>query len=155
MLTIEQWLQEYDVSHRNPFNKLTHWICVPAIMFSILGLCWSIAIPDILIRQSVPFNWALVVIVLALGYYALLSVQLAVGMLLVSMTMVGILLLLEQFSAPLWQLSLLIFVLAWIGQFIGHKVEGKKPSFFKDVQFLLIGPLWLLSFVYRKLGINY
>lgn len=37
-----------------------------------------------------------------------------------------------------------IFVVAWIAQFYGHHVEGKKPSFFADLQFLMIGPLWLL-----------
>jgi uncharacterized membrane protein YGL010W len=53
---------------------------------------------------------------------------------------------------PVWAICLTLFVVAWIGQFIGHKIEGKKPSFFKDVQFLLIGPAWLLSKVYRKAG---
>ena len=48
-----------------------------------------------------------------------------------------------------------IFVLAWIGQFIGHKIEGEKPSFFEDLQFLLIGPDWLLGAIYQKLGIRY
>jgi uncharacterized membrane protein YGL010W len=46
---------------------------------------------------------------------------------------------------------LAVFAIAWLGQFIGHKVEGAKPSFFKDLQFLLIGPLWLLSYVYQRL----
>jgi uncharacterized membrane protein YGL010W len=54
-----------------------------------------------------------------------------------------------------WKVSIVVFVIAWIGQFIGHSIEGKRPSFFKDLQFLLIGPLWLLSFVYRRLGIRY
>jgi uncharacterized membrane protein YGL010W len=56
---------------------------------------------------------------------------------------------------PLWQIAAVLFVLAWIGQFIGHKIEGKKPSFFKDLQFLLIGPAWLMSFVYRSAGLPY
>ena len=51
-------------------------------------------------------------------------------------------------------LYLLTFIVAWIGQFIGHKIEGKKPAFFKDLQFLLIGPVWLLSFIYNKLNIK-
>ena len=55
---------------------------------------------------------------------------------------------------PLWQVCLLLFVLAWIGQFYGHKVEGKKPSFLKDLQFLLIGPAWLMNFIYKRLGIG-
>ena len=67
----------------------------------------------------------------------------------------GNLLIENYFVTPLWIISLYIFVIAWIGQFIGHKIEGKKPSFFQDLQFLLIGPAWLLSFVYNKIGIKY
>jgi len=61
----------------------------------------------------------------------------------------------ETAETPLWAISLTLFVLAWIGQFIGHKIEGKKPSFFKDIQFLLVGPAWLMGFIYKRLGINY
>jgi uncharacterized membrane protein YGL010W len=56
---------------------------------------------------------------------------------------------------PLWQVAAVVFVLAWTGQFIGHVFEGRRPSFFKDLQFLLIGPAWLLSFIYRHLGLEY
>ena len=48
-----------------------------------------------------------------------------------------------------------VFVLAWIGQFVGHMIEGRKPSFFEDVKFLLVGPAWLLGFIYRRAGIRY
>ena len=60
----------------------------------------------------------------------------------------------KYYDPEVWRLSLAIFIVAWIGQFIGHKIEGKKPSFFEDLQFLLIGPAWLLSFIYNKLGIK-
>ena len=94
--------------------------------------------------------------VLALGYYVRLSPQLAVGMLLVWLLMAGMLRFVGSYAPlPLWAVCLIIFVLAWIGQFWGHKVEGKKPSFLKDLQFLLIGPLWLLHFIYRRLGWQY
>ena len=59
----------------------------------------------------------------------------------------------EIIDPSIWKLSMLIFILGWIGQFIGHKIEGQKPSFFEDIQFLLIGPAWLLSFIYKKLGV--
>ena len=77
------------------------------------------------------------------------------------MSVIGALLILGNFwliqtiDLPMWQISVMIFIPAWIGQFIGHKIEGRKPSFFKDLQFLLIGPAWLLSFIYKKLGIRY
>jgi uncharacterized membrane protein YGL010W len=78
------------------------------------------------------------------------------GMMLIATLMVaGNYFILHYAPLPLWAVSLIIFTGAWIGQFVGHKIEGKKPSFFKDLQFLLIGPAWLLSFIYRKIGITY
>jgi uncharacterized membrane protein YGL010W len=47
-----------------------------------------------------------------------------------------------------------LFVAAWIAQFWGHNVEGKKPSFIKDVQFLMIGRLGIMSFIYKKIGLS-
>jgi uncharacterized membrane protein YGL010W len=77
-------------------------------------------------------------------------------MLLVSaLVMYGNMWLAAALPLPLWITSIIIFALAWVGQFYGHAVEGKKPSFLKDVQFLMIGPAWVLAFLYRKLGIKY
>jgi len=155
MLTIEQWLDEYNESHQNRVNKILHWICVPLIVLSLLGMLWSIPVPVGIDNLLFKPNLALVFIVFVLIYYFLLSVKLSIGMLLVSAAMILILQTLSGFNTSLWLISLVVFVIAWIGQFIGHKIEGKSPSFFKDLQFLLIGPLWLLSYVYRKLGIQY
>ena len=63
--------------------------------------------------------------------------------------------LLDTLAWPLWLTSVVIFIVAWIGQFVGHAVEGKRPSFFKDLQFLLIGPLWLLAAAYRRFSVPY
>ncbi|MEB3735230.1 Mpo1-like protein [Halopseudomonas pachastrellae] len=140
MKAIDQWFDEYGESHRNPINKLTHWICVPLITFSVLGMLWAI------------HPWvAMLVVGGSLLFYAMLSWQIAAAMLVVSLVM---LLILSMMTYVFWP-SVAIFVLAWIGQFIGHHIEGKKPSFFKDVQFLLIGPAWLLGFVFRLFGVRY
>ena len=155
MRTIEQWLAEYGESHQNKTNKLLHWICVPLIVFSLLGLFWSIKTPEVFASVPFIFNWAIVLIILAMVYYFYISPRLAAGMLFVVGVLLAVLYWMDSLAAPLWILSLIIFVAAWIGQFIGHQIEGKRPSFFKDVQFLLIGPLWLLSFVYRKFGLSY
>jgi uncharacterized membrane protein YGL010W len=88
-------------------------------------------------------------------YYFTMSWSLALGMTLFVAIVVSVILALERLPWSLWAVCLALFVVAWIGQFIGHHYEGKRPSFFKDVQFLMIGPLWLLSFVYRRLGIPY
>ncbi|WP_400191357.1 DUF962 domain-containing protein [Hymenobacter sp. B81] len=149
-------LAEYGESHQNPTNKLVHWVCVPLIMFSLLGLLWAIPVPAAVQRLSPWLNWATLVMLLAVVYYLRLSVPLALGMVVVSTGMALLLRLVEtQVALPLWIVCLVVFVLAWVGQFWGHKVEGKKPSFLKDVQFLLIGPLWLLHFIYRRLGWAY
>jgi len=155
MRTAQAWLDDYSVSHQNPTNKKIHWICVPLIMLSALGMMWSIPRPAFFSDISPYLNWATLLIMLSLIYYLMLSVRLAAGMLLVSAVMCLVLELLMRLPWPLLWTSVAIFVGAWIGQFIGHKIEGRKPSFFKDLQFLLIGPIWLLADAYRKLGFAY
>jgi uncharacterized membrane protein YGL010W len=139
---IETLLARYAESHLNPANEVIHFICIPAIMFSLLGLIWTLH----------PYA-ALGVVAASLLYYFTLSLPFAFGMLAMAAAMLWVLSALPQ--AMVLRLSLVIFVVAWIGQFIGHKIEGKKPSFFEDLRFLLIGPLFVLSFLYRRLGIAY
>ena len=154
MKTINQWLAEYGESHQNPTNKTVHWICVPLIFFSIVGLLFSIKLPFFSLGDM-QGNVALIVVTLTLIYYFTLSKSLTVGLLLFTSLCIYLCYLIDQSDfAPLWQVSVTVFVLAWIGQFWGHKVEGKKPSFLKDLQFLMIGPAWLMSFIYQRLGIG-
>ncbi len=154
MRTINDWLSEYGESHQNPTNKLVHWICVPAIFFSIVGLFYGIKL-GVEVLPGLELNVAMILLALAVLYYLRLSPALSVGMLLFSTFCLFLAQQIEATGLVLWQVCVAIFVLAWIGQFWGHKVEGKKPSFFKDLQFLLIGPAWLMSFVYGKLGLRY
>jgi uncharacterized membrane protein YGL010W len=156
MRTAAQWLDDYGESHRNHTNKALHWICVPVIAWCVLGLLWSLPFP-IGIRALHPAaNWGSVAVLAALIYYALLSIPLTLGAVPLLIAFLWSIDWLERSTAmPLWSICLLAFVIAWIGQFIGHAIEGKRPSFFKDIQFLMIGPLWLLADVYRRLGIRY
>ncbi len=155
MRSADEWFAEYGESHINPTNKLIHWICVPAIVVSVIGLLWSLPVPEAFRSISPALNWGTAFVMAAVVYYFLMSVSLGLGMVLVVLAMMAVVNWLDGFATPLWVISLAIFVIAWIGQFIGHVVEGKKPSFFKDLQFLMIGPAWLLGFVYRRLGIPY
>ncbi|HTF17616.1 MAG TPA: Mpo1-like protein [Chryseolinea sp.] len=158
MRKIEELFLEYGESHQNQTNKAIHWVCVPLIFLSLLGLLASIPADPVvsLLGESPYANWAGVALVLSLLYYVSLSVPLGVGMMLFGALCLFIL---HQMAAirvaPLWLLSIAIFAVAWIGQFYGHKVEGKKPSFLKDIQFLLIGPAWLMHFIFKKIGIPY
>jgi len=148
MKSLNQWLDEYSASHRNPRNKLTHWIGIPLIVFAVW--CALKAIP----LGSGWLNATTLSIAVFVGYYLLLSWRLALGMALVSAVLYAGVLSLEQKLGPnlVWA-GAAIFVIGWVLQFIGHHIEGAKPSFFKDLQFLLIGPLWLLADVYRRLDI--
>ncbi len=152
---IDALLAEYGESHQNPTNKKVHWICVPVIFWTIAALLWSIPVPAVF--TAVPYlNWLTIILGLCVIYYIVMSPRLAVGIVLYCLLCVWLIVLYQaSFALPLWKFAVALFVLAWIGQFWGHKVEGKKPSFFKDVQFLLIGPAWLLSFIYKRLGIAY
>jgi len=141
MRKIDELFGRYGESHRNPTNKAIHWICVPLITWSLLAAL-----------SAWPPLAVYVLIALAFVSYISLSLPIAIGMLVVSAAMV---LTLTIVTEHLLALSLVVFAIAWIGQFIGHKIEGKKPSFFQDLKFLLIGPAWLLGFVYRRLGIAY
>jgi uncharacterized membrane protein YGL010W len=141
MRKIDLLFARYGESHRNPTNKTIHWFCVPLITWSLLAALWA----------WTPLA-AYATIALAVAFYAGLSLPIAVGMLAVAALMI---LPLAQLGGHVLTIAVIVFVIAWIGQFIGHRIEGKKPSFFEDIKFLLIGPAWLLGFVYRRFGVPY
>jgi uncharacterized membrane protein YGL010W len=159
MRKIDLLLEEYGESHQNQTNKLIHWFCVPAIFFSVVGLIFSIPADPLLEPLSFLHhfaNWATIALALTLIYYISLSVPLSMGMLFFSALCLALANFLNiAFPGKLWIISIGIFIIAWIIQFLGHKIEGKRPSFFKDLQFLLIGPAWLMHFIYKKIGIAY
>lgn len=131
-------MEGYSLDHQNPFNQKIHKVCVPLIAFSLLGILWAISW-----EVSLLFGVACLVYYLRLSWKAFLGMSIFVG--------ISWLILFEvQNDVPLLPFSIGIFLLAWGGQFWGHKIEGKKPSFFREVRFLLIGPLWVLkSFGFR------
>lgn len=142
MRTIDSLLAQYGDSHRNPVNEWVHIVCVPLIVFSVVGLLWSVH-PGV----------ALAGCAAALAYYMKLSRPFALGMLAMLALMLAALAAMQPIV--ILPMALVLFVLAWIGQFIGHQIEGKKPSFLDDVRFLLIGPLFVLGFLYRRLRLAY
>jgi uncharacterized membrane protein YGL010W len=151
MKTAKQWFDEYAISHQNETNQMVHYICVPIIFFSVIGLLMSI--PTTLLKETFGLynplleNWASVIGVLISFFYLRLGFWYFMEMLFVMLLCI-----VGNFwlgaHVPLVIASITLFVIGWIGQFWGHKIEGIKPSFVKDLQFLLIGPLWVI----QKLG---
>ena len=158
---IDVLFDKYAESHQNPTNKLIHWICVPLIVFSLLALVWAIPFPrlEFLGKYNGFVNWASFLIAFAIYYYYKLSPVMSYFMLIAVFIMSFFIVMLEKWEQSggpaMWVSALVIFVLSWVGQFYGHKVEGKKPSFLDDVKFLLIGPIWLLHFICKKIGLRY
>ncbi len=147
--TATEWFDAYGESHQNPVNKAIHWVCIPLIYLSTVGLLQSIPHPF-----STPgLSWAVVALVVVLAFYARLSRTIMVGMGALTVLCIGINTGIELAGLPLHWVSIGVFGLAWVAQFIGHKIEGKKPSFLDELPFLLVGPAWLLQFVYGRVGI--
>ena len=176
MKTIHDWFNSYGESHQNKTNKLIHWICIPLIFWSIIALLSVLPHSYLDVFNNSNFNnfihWGTVVILFGLLFYLRLSFKIFIGMLIFSTCVLidiyyTVILfdshrywgMFNSFSGTgvdfLMYLAVFIFIFAWILQFIGHKIEGKKPSFFEDIQFLLIGPAWLLGFIYKKFNIKF
>lgn len=143
MKTKGQWLAEYGESHQNSVNRWIHKICVPAIFFSLAGLLSLARWPAF--SDSPLLSLATLLGAATLAFYFLLGWRTFVVMLLLEAGTLFAFAWLEPRLPLPWAWYTGVFVLAWIGQAVGHAVEGRKPSFFQDVQFLLIGPLWVLQ----------
>jgi len=153
MQSLQQLLDKYAESHQNKTNKRIHYFCVPAIFFSVIGLLMSI--PSNLIQNltgisdSLYANWGVVALIPVFLFYIRLSLKMTFLILSFS-----ILCILGNFQmkvfVELWQASVVIFVISWIIQFYGHKIEGKKPSFLDDIKFLMIGPAWILDDIFKS-----
>lgn len=140
MKSLQQWLDAYGESHQNSMNRKIHKIAVPGIYLSIVGLIWCL--PQ-LPAGSLNINWVWIVMVPVMVFYFRLSRSVFIQMLIFTLACLALITFAAMLGVSIFYLSIVLFVVLWIMQFIGHKVEGKKPSFFDDLQFLLIGPVWV------------
>lgn len=151
---LDRWFAHYSDDHRNPVNQRIHVWCVPLIVWSVIALLWCIPAPGTWFRDGF---WAGVAMLAATLFYYRSSRALGLGML-VAFVLAG-LLARGLFDAlgrgSLLAIAIMVFVIAWIGQFIGHRLEGRRPSFLTDLTYLLIGPAWVLAKLYRRLGRAY
>lgn len=151
---VDRFLGNYSEDHRNPTNRLVHWVCVPLIVWTVIALLWVIPVPPSFGR---PGLWAALALFLATVFYLRLSRRLAIALVVFFAVLMAVTHVLYQAigaSALLW-MAVGVFVAAWIAQFVGHQIEGKRPSFLTDLVYLLIGPMWLMSKIFRRAGIAY
>ena len=151
MKKLDRLIARYESFHQDSTNRWIHFACVPLIALSLVGLLWGIKIPTALGDElSVTLNAGAVFIGLVSVYYLFLSIGSLLGMLYFGLAASVLSISVEASPLPLFATSLTVFVLAWAGQFVGHGIEGKKPAFTEDVQFLLVSPVWLLDALYKK-----
>ena len=151
---IDRWFASYSGDHQHHVNQLIHVVAVPAILWSVVALLWCIPVFGTWFKSGI---WAALAMFAAWMFYNRLSRPIGLGMLAVFFFMGCLCRLLEQrfgLASLLW-LAIAVFVTAWIAQFIGHRLEGKQPSFFTDLVYLLIGPIWVLAKFYRHMGWKY
>ncbi len=151
MRTMQDWLDSYGADHQDPINRRLHWLCVPPIGWSVIALLWTIPVPA---RFLQPGAWAVLAMFLAFAWYWKRSHRLGAALLaaFVALALLTGLLFNRLGATNLRWLALAVFVLAWIGCFIGHRFEGRRPSFLTDLSDLLVGPAWLMEKWLRRLG---
>lgn len=141
MRRVDQLLAHYGSSHTHPTNELIHFAAIPLIMLSLCGLMFAL------------HPWvAYAFIAASMVYYARLSGVFFISMVIWSLIIIA---LIYAMGSHVLVASFVIFVGAWIAQFVGHKIEGKKPSFLEDIQYLWVGPMFVLSKLFLKLGIKW
>jgi uncharacterized membrane protein YGL010W len=144
MRSLEDRLTNYANYHRDRRNIVTHFIGIPMIMVAVTGLL------------SRPFWW----VAAAAGfsfcvYYFLLDLRFAIAMTAFFSLAVWAGNSIALQSTTVWlAVSLGLFVIGWIFQFLGHYYEGKKPAFFDDLANTLIGPLFIAAEAAFMLGLR-
>lgn len=151
---IDRWFASYSGDHRNHVNQIIHVFAVPLILWSVIALLWCIPVPGTWFAAGA---WAALAMFAAWMFYWRASRTLGLGMLALFVAMAWLTrwLYLSFGVYNLLYAAIAVFVVAWIAQFIGHRIEGRKPSFLTDLTYLLIGPVWVLAKLYRKLGWSY
>jgi uncharacterized membrane protein YGL010W len=150
---IERLINTYGESHQNKTNILIHAVAVPSIFFVTVGLLWSIPVPVFIAQFNI--NFAHIAAIPTLYYYFKLSGPIGAAMTLLTLLTFGGINLLVASGISVWQFSAVLFVVMWILQFVGHKIEGKQPSFLQDLRYLLVGPAWWWVHWLKRLNINY
>lgn len=151
---IDRYFASYSDDHRNVLNQHIHVVAVPAILWSVVALLWCLPPLVTWFQNGI---WSAFAMFAAWCFYNRLSRALGIGMLVLLFVFGCLCRLLEAeigLHNLLW-VAIGVFVVAWIAQFLGHKIEGRKPSFLTDLTYLLIGPAWVMAKLYRRLGVAY
>jgi uncharacterized membrane protein YGL010W len=134
---LQAHFSDYSAFHRTPGNKACHYVGIPLIVLSLFALLARVPLFE---AGGFTVTLAEVVLVAATIYYLTLDAALAVMMLVTSVVLAA-----AGRMVPV-SAAVVLFVLGWVFQFVGHYVyEKKAPAFFRNFAHLLVGPLWILA----------
>lgn len=150
---IYRLMAEYERDHQDATNRRLHFIAVPLIFFCVVAFLTEIPMFDSF--RNLPGGWLPIAAIPASIYYIRRSVTAGVVMIAFTLLCFGIVQLLRYNALPVWEITLGLFVVFSGVQYVGHSIEGKRPSFYRDAQFLLIGPVWVFHKILSPLGVRY
>ena len=149
----DRWLDDYGASHRDITHPVVYWLSVFVVVFGTVGLLWAVPVPDEFIEISPILNWGTAFLLAAVVYYFIISLPLAFGMLPFVMCVVAFHVWLQISAYSSLHASLGLLAGGLVGLYLGHYRHGGLRAVAKDVQLMMIAPVWLLSRLYRRLGI--
>jgi hypothetical protein len=154
MISADTWLEAYGRGPARLDAGLLIWVCVPLSVFGLTGLLWSLPVPEIFSDAAV-LNWGTIFLMATVVYYFIVSINLAFGALPFIVLDVAVVSWLDNLEPSLWPVSAAMLLSAAAVQLVAERLRGRSISLIRDLQYLMLGPLWLLAAVYRRLGIPY
>jgi len=149
------WLTRYESHHNNLTWPWVYWASVPMVVVGTVGALWNLPIPEEFYEISPLLNWGSVFLMAAAVYYFIISLSLAIGLLPFVVGVASLQVWLEQsdFSPP--KVAAGLMAAGIIGLWLGHRNENGLRALVEDLQTIMIGPAWLLSVIYRRIGIPF
>jgi uncharacterized membrane protein YGL010W len=143
--------QQYASCHTKKVTKITHFIGVPIIIFSLMIFFGFI---KIVVPNIFTIKLSSIVIIILLAYYFKLQWQL-------TLTVAPLFFLLNYLASMIssngpttgnFEIFFLLFVFGWIIQIVGHFYEKKRPAFIDNLSQVFIAPLFLIAEAYFHFG---
>jgi len=148
---MEELLSRYSNDHRHIWNQRIHKIAVPALLASSVGMFTTLGrffLPEIRLLSGGNLQ-----IVFMLIWYGVLDRRLPRVMAPLLFGAAALITYIDRNHGDLlWPLCLGVFFMGWIFQFIGHRLEGNKPAFFSEFNYLMVGPMWVMITLRRRFG---
>lgn len=144
MKSLQEQMATYAAYHRNGSNKAIHFVFVPLIVWSVMGLLGLI--PGVLVG-GVVVTLAHVLTLAVLAYYLRLDFPLGIAMVLFfTVLLVSALELDLRLGGTALSFFGAVFVLSWAAQLVGHRFfEGRKPALADDLFQVFVSPIFIMA----------